>query len=154
VELTFLRRVLRLNLVLGALVCAASLLFRRADVALGTALGAALSAANFYAIRRVTARVLASANPRKQFMLMSLLVVKMAALIGLVYIVIRYTPVHVVAFVVGLSTFLLSIILTTFFAGSGDNGPEPRTPRRRRRRRRPLPAGEPELAPAPTTLES
>ncbi|HEY3358145.1 MAG TPA: ATP synthase subunit I, partial [Polyangia bacterium] len=96
-ELTHLRRIERLNLVLAGVLCAASLVFWRRDVALGTALGAGLAVVNFWAIRRVTAHVLAGVSQRKQLLLMSLLVAKMTALIGLVYVIIRYAPVHVVA---------------------------------------------------------
>ncbi|HEY3357359.1 MAG TPA: hypothetical protein VGQ83_29180, partial [Polyangia bacterium] len=58
---------------------------------------------------------------------------------------------HVVAFVVGLSTFLASILLTSVFAGAGAEGPGT-TKRPARRRRNPRPAAE-TLAATPTSLE-
>lgn len=122
-ELKYLRAIEKLNLVVGALLVAGSLLFRRGDVILGTALGAGLSALNFHAIRRVVAAVLASRSPRKQGLLMATLLVKMAVLIALVWVVIRYAPVSVLAFIVGLSTFLVSVLLLGLRAGAAAEEP-------------------------------
>jgi lipid-A-disaccharide synthase-like uncharacterized protein len=145
VELTHLRRIERLNLVLAGVLAAGSLMFWRRDIVLGTALGALLAVLNFWVIRRVTARVLASASARKQLLLMSLLVAKMSLLIGLVFVIIRYAPVHVVAFVVGLSTFLASILLASLAAPADPAAPPPR------RRRRTRSATAPVAAPATST---
>jgi hypothetical protein len=134
-ELRHLRAIERLNMVLAGLVCLGSLVFWRQGIALGAGLGATLAVVNFWAIRRVVEAGLASKTQRKRFFLISLLVAKMAALIALVFVIIRYLPVSVLAFIVGLSTFLLSILIVSFrvtsSAGDGDSeGPRPARPRR------------------------
>jgi hypothetical protein len=144
VELTRLRVIERLNVCFAVAISLGSLAFWRRDVLLGTAVGASLSALNFHVIRRVTAWVLASRSPRKLGLLMSLLVLKMAALIALVYLVVRHAPIHAPAFALGLSTFLLSILLAGLGVGANDGStPRPRRSRRGIRRQD-----------TPTTVES
>ncbi len=113
-ELKHLRAIERFNLMIAVAICLASLIFWRRGIALGAAIGAGLSVVNFWAIRRVVEAGLASTSPRKRLVLISLLVAKMAALIGLVFVVIRFLPINVLAFIVGLSTFLLSIMIVSF----------------------------------------
>lgn len=113
-ELSHLRAVERFNLVIAAAVCLGSLLFWQRGVAFGAFLGAGLAVVNFWAIRRVSEAGLKTKSQRKRLILVSLLLAKMAALIALVYVVIRYLPISILAFIVGLSTFLLSIMIVSF----------------------------------------
>ena len=53
-------------------------------------------------------------SERKRLVLISFLMAKMGALIALVYLAIRYLPINVLAFLVGLSTFLISIMIVSF----------------------------------------
>jgi hypothetical protein len=135
-ELRHLRAVERLNLGLAVLLCLASFFFGRGDVRLGVFLGAALSVLNFHAIRRLVSFGLGSQVRRKQLLVMSLILGKMALLVGLVYVIVRYAPVSVLAFIVGLSVFLLSILIASLLHGAGDDASPSRGRRRGRKGRR------------------
>ena len=109
-----LRAIERLNLVIAAAICLASLLFWRRAIAYGAFLGAGLAVLNFWAIRRVSEAGLKTKSERKRFVLISFLIAKMAAMMGVVFLIIRYLPINVLAFVVGLSTFFVSIMIVSF----------------------------------------
>jgi len=114
VESGQLRAIERLNLVIAAAICLASLLFWRRAIAYGAFLGAGLAVLNFWAIRRVSEAGLKTKSERKRFVLISFLIAKMAAMMGVVFLIIRYLPINVLAFVVGLSTFFVSIMIVSF----------------------------------------
>ena len=113
-ELKHLRAIERFNLVIAAVICLGSLLFWRRGIALGAFLGAGLAVVNFWAIRKVSEAGLKTRSERKRLVLISFLVAKMGALMALVYLAIRYLPINVLAFIVGLSTFLVSIMIVSF----------------------------------------
>lgn len=113
-DLKHLRAVERFNVVIAVAICLGSLLFWRRDIALGAFLGAGLAVMNFWAVRRVSEAGLKTKSERKRLVLISFLLAKMGALIGLVYLAIRCLPINVLAFIVGLSTFLVSIMIVSF----------------------------------------
>ena len=113
-EISQLRAVERFNLVIAAAICLGSLLFWQRGIALGAFLGAGLAVLNFWSIRRVSEAGLKTKSERKRLVLISLLIAKMGALMGVIYLIIRHLPINVLAFVVGLSTFLLSIMIVSF----------------------------------------
>jgi hypothetical protein len=98
----------RWNLILGAVFTLVASIFWPSDVALGVALGATLSAANFYAIRRIWQSLLSGSVEKRQGM-QALFVLKTMALVVLVFVVVRYLPIDPAGFAVGISIFLLSI---------------------------------------------
>jgi hypothetical protein len=114
VEISHLRAIERYNLVIAAAICLGSLLFWQRGIAYGAFLGAGLAVVNFWALRRVSEAGLKTKSERKRLVLISLLIAKMGALMGVIYLIIRYLPINVLAFVVGLSTFLLSIMIVSF----------------------------------------
>jgi hypothetical protein len=114
VETGYLRAVERLNLVIAAAICLGSLIFWRRGITYGAFLGAGLAVLNFWAIRRTSEAGLQTKSERKKLVLISLLIAKMGALMGVVYLIIRYLPINVLAFIVGLSTFLVSIMIVSF----------------------------------------
>jgi len=98
------------NLVFSVIgVVVAGLVFGQA-AAVGLALGAAIACVNFSAIRRIWASLLTGSTERKQSMQM-LFLVKMIALFAVVFVCIRFVPMSPVAFAVGISIFLLSIVV-------------------------------------------
>ncbi len=113
-ETSRLRAIERLNLVIAVAICLGSLFFWRLGIALGAFLGAGLAVLNFWAIRRTSEAGLKTKSERKKLVLISLLIAKMGAMMGLVYLIIRYAPINVLAFIVGLSTFLVSIMIVSF----------------------------------------
>jgi hypothetical protein len=114
VETSQLRAIERFNLVIAAAICLGSLLFWQRGIAYGAFLGAGLAVVNFWALRRVSEAGLKTKSERKRLVLISLLIAKMGALMGVIYLIVRYLPINVLAFVVGLSTFLLSIMIVSF----------------------------------------
>lgn len=113
-EIGRLRAIERLNLVIAAAIGLGSLLFWQRGVAYGACLGAGLAVVNFWAIRRVSEAGLKTKSERKRLVLISFLVAKMGLLMALIYVIVRFLPINVLAFVVGLSTFLLSIMIVSF----------------------------------------
>lgn len=109
----------RTNCVLGALVILVGALFFDAPVALGLALGAVLSCANFWMIHRLVLRVVKNRKP----VAVGLVILKMLALFALVFLCIHYLPIQPVAFAIGLSVFLVSIAAESVrFALKVENG--------------------------------
>jgi hypothetical protein len=96
------------NLLFGAVFTLVAALAFPSSVALGVALGATLCAVNFWAIRRIWESLLSGSTAEKQRMQV-LFLLKTMALIAAVFVVVRYFPIHPVAFAIGLSVFLLSI---------------------------------------------
>jgi drug/metabolite transporter (DMT)-like permease len=103
-----LRRIERWNWLFAALLVAGAAVFFGRDVVLGVAVGALLSAVNFWSIRSLAGRVLASSG-RRRMTLQLLLVGKMGAMLVLVYLAMRFLPLSIIALAVGLSVFLLSV---------------------------------------------
>ncbi len=103
-----LKKIERWNGLLAGFLILAAVVFFSAQVALGVAVGALLAIANFYGIR-----LLVGASLRRQggkrAALQLLLIAKMGVLFFLVFLAIRYLPLHPVGLAVGLSVFLISI---------------------------------------------
>ena len=98
----------RWTAVLAALTIAVSSFTCARPVALGVSLGAALMVINTWALRRIGQRVVASAKrPGAAVLLFN---VKMALLLALVYVVVRYLAVDAVGFIVGVSVFPAAVL--------------------------------------------
>ena len=110
-ELHLMRRVALLILALAALApIGATLVGAPGRATLVVAVGGLLSAVNFLAIERISARVVRVAA-RTQILLMILLVFKMSALMCLVYLLVRALGVDPIGFVIGLSTMVLALVI-------------------------------------------
>jgi hypothetical protein len=94
---------------LAAAAVAFALLAIGGRMALGVTLGAALMCLNAYALRLLGQRAKGFAKPGAAVLLFN---VKMAALIGLCFLVVHYLPVDVIGFLFGLSVFPLAIVAT------------------------------------------
>jgi hypothetical protein len=77
--------------------------------ALGVTLGAGLMCLNAYALRRLGERAKGFVKPGAAILLFN---VKMAALIALCFLVVRYLPVNPVGFLAGLAVFPAAIVAT------------------------------------------
>jgi hypothetical protein len=111
----------RFNLVLGAVATAAAGLLWGGRGMLAAGVGAALSVANFWAIRRLGTRAVnkvASGESIPQALTwVAALVLKMTVLFGLVWLLIRKVGLPVLPFTLGLSVFVVSILITGLFLG-------------------------------------
>ena len=111
-DVSGLRRIERLNYVLGGLlVAAAAVLMSQAD-ALGVLVGAVLSCVNFTLMRSMVQRWLRVAPERRgphTFVLLP----KMLGLMTAVFLAVWFLPVTGVGVLIGFSVFLVSIAIET-----------------------------------------
>jgi hypothetical protein len=117
-----LTRIERWNCLLaGVLILVSAILFDQAMV-VGVAVGGVLACANFYGMRRLIAASLRTDGPRRAA-LQLLLILKMGILFGLIFLAMRFLPLHPVGLAVGLSVFLISIAIESIrHAMSGGSG--------------------------------
>lgn len=93
----------------GIFIAVAALAFDRAAL-IGVAVGALLACANFWGIHQLV-RISMAAQGRGRAALQLLIVLKMGALIFLVFLALRYLDMSLIAFAAGLSIFLISITI-------------------------------------------
>lgn len=121
-------RIERFNYVLGAVLVIAAALTQTRPVALGVAVGVVLTCANFFVLRRLvtrwTAEVAAGANAGTGNSAL-LMLPKMIALMGAVAVAILLLPIDPLAFTVGYSTFIASILIDCIYSAAF-MGPEAR----------------------------
>jgi hypothetical protein len=82
--------------------------FFSTEVALGVTVGAVLAVANFHGVRRLVGASLRVGGMRRAA-LQLLLMAKMGILFLLVFLAIRFLPIHPVGLAVGMSVFLISV---------------------------------------------
>jgi hypothetical protein len=103
-------RIERWNYAIGIVLIIVVALTQSRDVALGASLGAVLTCLNFFVLRKLIAKWTAEAASGKPGNASLLMLPKMVGLMGAVAVVILFLPVDVIAFIVGYSIFMASII--------------------------------------------
>jgi hypothetical protein len=103
-----MKRIERWNVLLAGIIILAAVVFGSGQIALGVAVGAILAVVNFWSMRLLVAASLRRQGG-KRAALQLLLIAKMGILLFLVFLAIRYLPLHPVGLAVGLSIFLISI---------------------------------------------
>ena len=112
-----LLRIERLNYVLGgAMVIGAALTQTRA-VALGVAVGVALTCANFFVLRKLVTKWTRDAAAGKTGAAPFLMLPKMVAMMGAVAAAVIFLPIDPIAFIVGYSLFFISIVIDLTYSG-------------------------------------
>jgi hypothetical protein len=117
-----LLRIERLNYLFGGvLVIACAILAKRQDQALGAAVGVALTCLNFAVLRRLVFRWTRSvkAGDERGSTRIYLILPKMIGLMGAVVLALTLLPIDSIFFVIGYSTFILSIVVAGAMAGLG-----------------------------------
>ena len=120
-----LARIERVNLILGALItCLAGALWGlRGAVSAGA--GAAIGCADFWLLVRIGSRLVASARSGSPSRGLSVLLLgKMMALIGLVFLAIVVVHLDPVPFALGFSVFVVSILMLGLRANAMQEEPE------------------------------
>jgi hypothetical protein len=112
------RRIERFNYVLGAVLVAAGALTQPRDVALGIAVGVALTCANFFVLRRLVTRWTADAARGDRANSAFLMLPKMILLMGAVAASIMLLPIDPLAFTIGYSTFIVSIVIDCVYSAA------------------------------------
>ncbi len=102
----------RWNLIIGIAMIVASVAFWRADVVIGMATGVALGTANFLAIRWVVSKFMTAKESAKAGLMVAL-IFKMAAMMVAVFLVMKFLPMNMFAFLIGISVFFISILVET-----------------------------------------
>jgi len=119
-------RIERLNYILGGILVIVAALTQSRPVALGIAVGVALTCANFFALRRLVARWTKDAAAGKAGAAQILMLPKMALLMGAVAVAILVLPIDPIAFTIGYSLFIVSIVIdTTYSALKSDDSTTP-----------------------------
>lgn len=122
------RRIERLNYGLGAVIVAIAALTQNQPVALGVTVGVALTCANFFVLRRLITRWTSEvARGERGSNASFLMLPKMVALMGAVAASILFLPIDPLAFTVGYSTFIVSIIIDSIYSAAFA-APEPADP--------------------------
>jgi hypothetical protein len=109
-------RIERLNYGLGAVVAVAGFITQPSRVALGLAIGCALTCANFFVLRKLVVKWTTDAARGETGPAPYLMLPKMVALMGAVAVAILLLPIDAVAFVIGYSIFLVSILIESLYA--------------------------------------
>lgn len=121
-------RIERLNYVLGGILVIAAALTQPKRIALGIAVGVALTCLNFFVLRRLVTKWTADAQQGKTGAAPLLMLPKMVGLMGAVAVAILVLPIDPIAFTIGYSLFIVSIVIDTTYSGVLAKSPETTTP--------------------------
>lgn len=122
-----LLRIERLNYGIGAVVIAAGALTQVRDIALGLTVGVVLTCLNFFVLRKLVTKWTRDAARGQGGNAQLLMLPKMVGLMGAVALVIIFTSVDVVAFTIGYSIFIVSIIVEATYSALRTPDDEPTT---------------------------
>jgi hypothetical protein len=119
-------RIERLNYILGGILVLAAAFTQPRPIALGVAVGVALTCANFFVLRRLVTKWTNDAAKGVGGNAPLLMLPKMIVLMGAVAVAILVLPIDAIAFTVGYSLFIVSIVIDTTY--SALKAPESTTP--------------------------
>jgi len=111
-----IHRIERLNYGISAVLVLLALFTQAKPTVLGLAAGAALTCANFYVLRRLIVKWTTEAAQGKSGNSAILMLPKMIALMGLVAVAVLFLPIDVIAFAVGYSIFIASIVIEAIYS--------------------------------------
>jgi hypothetical protein len=110
-----IRRIERLNYGISAGVILVALVTQTQRVTLGLAVGAGLTCLNFYVLRKLIVKWTTEAAQGKAGNSGLLMLPKMIGLMGAVAAAVLLLPLDVIAFAIGYSIFIVSIIVETTY---------------------------------------
>lgn len=122
-------RIERINYAIGGVLVIAAALTQSQPVALGIAVGVLLTCVNFFVLRRLVTKWTADAAKGRTGSAPLLMLPKMVFLMGAVAVSILLLPLDPIAFTIGYSIFILSIVIDTTYSalrdpeGNGEPGP-------------------------------
>jgi ATP synthase I chain len=123
-----IRRIERLNYGIGAVVIAAGALTQGREIALGLAVGALLTCANFFVLRKLVTKWTREAASGRGGNASLLMLPKMIGLMGAVALAVLVLPIDIVAFTIGYSIFFVSIIVEATYSALRTPDHEPSEP--------------------------
>lgn len=123
-----IQRIERLNYGISAALIALAALTQSRAVALGLAVGCGLTCLNFYVLRRLVVKWTDDAARRASGNSTMLYLPKMVAMMGAVAAAVLLLPINVVAFIVGYSIFIVSIVVDTTYTALRPEAADPVPP--------------------------
>jgi hypothetical protein len=108
-------RIERMNYGIGAVLALASLLTQSRSIALGICVGVALTCLNFFVLRKLITKWTTAAQSGKSSSAPLLMLPKMTGLMLAVAAAVLFLPIDAIAFVIGYSIFILSIVVETIY---------------------------------------
>jgi hypothetical protein len=111
-----MQRIERLNYLLGGILVLAAAFTQPRSIALGVTVGVALTCANFFVLRRLVSKWTSDAAQGKSGNAPMLMLPKMVVLMGAVAVAILVLPIDPIAFTIGYSLFIVSIIIDTTYS--------------------------------------
>ena len=111
-----LLRIERFNYALGGVVVIIAALSQPRDIALGIAVGVALTCLNFFVLRQLVTRWTKDAAEGKAGSTQILMMPKMIGLMAAVVLSLKFLPIDPIAFTIGYSIFIVSIVIDTFYS--------------------------------------
>ncbi len=111
-----MRRINRLNLMIGGVLVIGSAITQPRELALGVVVGVVLTCVNFFVLARLIARWTADAAKGVAGPASYLMMPKMIGLMIVIVAALKYLPIDPVGFALGFSVFVISIIVETIYA--------------------------------------
>ena len=111
-----IHRIERLNYGIGAVLVAATLLTQPRSISLGIAVGVGLTCVNFFVLRKLVVKWTRDAAAGRGGNGAMLMLPKMIGLMGAVALAILFLPINVVAFTIGYSIFIASIVIDATYS--------------------------------------
>ena len=112
-----IHRIERMNYALAIVVTVVGLLTQSKSIVLGLMVGSALTCLNFFVLRKLVVKWTADAASGKGGGAASMLMLpKMVFLMGAVALCVLLLPIDVVAFTIGYSIFIISIVIDTTYS--------------------------------------
>lgn len=108
-------RIERLNYGISAVAIVAALVTQTKAITLGLSVGAGLTCLNFFVLRKLIVKWTAEAASGQGGNASLLMLPKMVGLMGAVAAAVLFLPIDVIAFAVGYSIFIVSIIVETTY---------------------------------------
>ena len=109
-------RIERLNYGIGAVLALASLLTQSRSIALGICVGVALTCLNFFVLRKLITKWTNAAAKGQSSNAPLLMLPKMTGLMLAVAAAVLFLPIDPIAFTIGYSIFILSIVIETVYS--------------------------------------
>lgn len=120
-----LLRIERLNYALGGILVIAAAVTQPRPIALGVAVGVALTCLNFFVLRKLVFKWTSDAQKGKPGNAPLLMLPKMIGLMGAVAVAILVLPIDPIAFTIGYSLFIVSIVIDTTYSALRPHKAEP-----------------------------
>lgn len=118
-------RIMRMNYAIGAVLILVAAFTQPKDIALGIAVGVALTCANFYVLGKLISKWTADAATGQQGNSGLLVLPKMIGLMVAVVLSLAFLPIDGIAFAVGYSTFIVSIMIEAVYSAIASAPPPP-----------------------------